>query len=246
MASLLTYAIGDIHGSYTKLANLVRHCRDHSDINPARFVFLGDYVDRGKRSREVVKLLIELQTEGSDEFVCLKGNHEEMLLNAARRHDESIWLDNGGLATLRSYGVGSAAEIPAEHLAWFEKLPVTKSDERRFFVHAGIMPGVPLEQQRQEVMLWIREPFLSNDGDHGRYVVHGHTPTGTGRPEVCHNRLNLDTYAWYGPMLFAAVFEEHRVGPVAFIADDGSIVAAPPINAREQELYASGHRARMR
>jgi Calcineurin-like phosphoesterase len=246
MPSLLTYAIGDIHGSFTKLANLVRHCRDHQDTNPARFVFLGDYVDRGKRSQEVINHLIELQREAPDEIVCLKGNHEDMLLGAAHRQDESIWLDNGGDATLRSYGVSRAADIPAEHLAWFENLPITESDERRFFVHAGIMPGIPLEQQRPEVMLWIREPFLSNDSDHGRYVVHGHTPTGTGRPEVCPNRLNLDTFAWYGHPLFAAVFEEHRVGPLAFIADDGSIATAPPINARERELYASGRRARMR
>jgi serine/threonine protein phosphatase 1 len=246
MSALLTYAIGDVHGSFTKLANLVRHCRDHSETSHERFVFLGDYVDRGKRSHEVVKLLIELQTEAPNDVVCLKGNHEDMLLNAANQSDESIWLDNGGDATLRSYGVSRAADIPADHLAWFETLPVTESDERRFFVHAGIMPGIPLEQQRPEVMLWIREPFLSSDSDHGRYVVHGHTPTETGRPDVRHNRLNLDTYAWYGHPLFAAVFEKHRVGPVAFIADDGSIVTAPPINAREQELYASGRRARMR
>jgi serine/threonine protein phosphatase 1 len=246
MASLLTYAIGDIHGSYTKVANLVRHCRDHCEQGHARFVFLGDYIDRGKRSREVVKLLIDLQMAAPDEVVCLKGNHEAMLLNAAYRHDESIWLDNGGDTTLRSYGVASATELPAEHLAWFENLPLAESDERRFFVHAGIMPGIPLAQQREDVMLWIREPFLSDDNDHGRYIVHGHTPTGTGRPEVRHNRLNLDTFAWYGHPLFAAVFEERRVGPLAFIADDGSIVAAPPINAREREMYASGIRARAR
>jgi serine/threonine protein phosphatase 1 len=246
MAAVLTYVIGDIHGSFTKLANLVRHCRDHRESSHARFVFLGDYVDRGKRSREVVSLLIELQTAAPNEVVCLKGNHEDMLLNAAYQHDESIWLDNGGDATLRSYGVNRASEIPTEHLAWFGNLPIADTDERRFFVHAGIMPGIPLAQQRQEVLLWIREPFLSDDGDHGRFIVHGHTPTGTGRPDVRHNRLNLDTYAWYGNPLFAAVFEERRVGPLAFIADDGSIVPAPPINAVERELYASGRRARMR
>ncbi len=246
MTAVLTYAIGDVHGSYTKLANLVRHCRDHSGINRARLIFLGDYVDRGKRSREVVDLLMELQAETPDEIVCLRGNHEDMLLSAADRQDEAMWLHNGGEATLESYGVERATDIPAEHLRWFANLPIAETDERRFFVHAGIMPGVPLAEQRKEVMLWIREPFLSDDSDHGRYVVHGHTPTGTGSPELRHNRLNLDTLAWSGHPLFAAVFEERRVGPMAFIADDGTLAAAAPINARERELYGSGLRARGR
>ena len=242
----LTYAIGDVHGSYTKLANLLRHCRDHCGSNDARFVLLGDYVDRGRRSREVVSLLIETQAALPGRVVCLRGNHEDMLIAAANRQDEAMWLHNGGDATLRSYGVPSAEEIPADHLAWFESLPLFSHDQRRFFVHAGIMPGIPLAQQRKEVMLWIREPFLSDATDHGLYIVHGHTPTGTGSPELCPNRLNLDTYAWYGNPLNAAVFDEQRVGPLAFIADDGSIAAAPPINAREQELFGSGRRARAR
>ncbi len=246
MAAVLTYAIGDIHGSYTKVANLVRHCIDHSGENVARFVFLGDYIDRGKRSREVVKLLIETQAAWPGQVVCLKGNHEDMLLGAISRHDESMWLYNGGDTTLRSYGVRRAADIPADHLAWFEDLPLSHSDDRRFFAHAGIMPGIPLEQQDKDVLLWIREPFLSDASEHGLYIVHGHTPTGTGAPEVCHNRLNLDTLAWYGNPLVAAVFDERRVGPLAFISDDGTIAPAAPINAREGEMFTSGRRAHAR
>jgi serine/threonine protein phosphatase 1 len=246
MAAVLTYAIGDIHGSYTKLANLLRHCTDHCGSNTARFMFLGDYVDRGKRSREVVSLLVETQRALPGQVVCLMGNHEEMLLAAANRHNEAMWHYNGGEATLQSYGVGHPAELPAEHLDWFANLPVADSDDRRFYVHAGIMPGIPLAQQRKDVLLWIREPFLSDENDHGLYVVHGHTPTGTGAPDLRANRLNLDTLAWYGNPLIAAVFDEHRVGPVAFVADDGSVTAAGAINQREQELYGSGKRARAR
>jgi serine/threonine protein phosphatase 1 len=242
--ALLTYAIGDIHGSYTKLTNLLRHCRDHCGTNQARFVFLGDYIDRGKRSREVVKLLIDLTRAAPGQVVCLMGNHEHMLLAAANRKDEAMWLCNGGEPTLASYGVASAAQIPLEHLAWLEGLPDATRDERRFYVHAGIMPGIALEQQRTEVMLWIREPFLSDLSDHELYVVHGHTPTGTGLPELRHNRLNLDTLAWYGNPLFAAVFDQRRVGPLAFIADDGTVTAAPAINAREEEMFGSPMRAR--
>ena len=175
--AVLTYAIGDVHGSYTKVANLLRHCNDHCGGNDARFVFLGDYVDRGKRSRDVVNFLIETQAAAPDRIVCLLGNHEEMLLNAASLGDEMVWLHNGGDTTLQSYGVDRAADIPAEHLAWLEGLPYATSDDKRFFVHAGIMPGIPLAEQRKDVMLWIREPFLSDENDHGRYVVHGHTPT---------------------------------------------------------------------
>lgn len=246
MAAVLTYAIGDIHGSYTKLANLLRHCLDHCGDNTARIVLLGDYVDRGKRSREVVSLLMATQARLPGQIICLRGNHEEMLIAAANRHDEAMWLHNGGGATLHSYGAGSADEIPVEHLAWFESLPLYEHDQRRFFVHAGIMPGIPLAQQRKEVLLWIREPFLSDATDHGLYIVHGHTPTDTRRPELHPNRLNLDTLAWYGNPLTAAVFDERRVGPIAFIADDGTISPAPPINAREQEMFGSGRRARAR
>jgi serine/threonine protein phosphatase 1 len=250
LMALLTYAIGDIHGSFTRLANLLRHCRDHHGSNPARFVFLGDYIDRGGRSREVVALLMETQRTTGHEVVCLKGNHEDLLLSAANRqtpeHDPALWLDNGGDATLRSYGVERAEQIPAEHLAWFENLPLSTKDERRFFVHAGIKPGIPLAQQQKKTLLWIREPFLSDQSDHGHYIVHGHTPTETGAPDVRHNRLNLDTLAWRGHPLFAAVFEERRVGPMAFIADDGSIAPAAPINAREQEMFPPERRARVR
>jgi serine/threonine protein phosphatase 1 len=242
----LTYAIGDVHGSFTKLANLIRHCRDHCGGHEYRIVCVGDYVDRGKRSREVVDHLIEAQAAAPGRLTCLMGNHEDMLLAAAKTGDEMIWLDNGGDATLRSYGVRCAADIPAEHLAWLEQLPVSACDDKRFFVHAGVMPGIALDRQRKEVMLWIREPFLSDESDHGLYIVHGHTPSETGAPELRHNRLNLDTYAWYGPPLVAAVFDERRVGPLSFICDDGSVVPAPPINALEEERYAPGSRARAR
>ena len=246
MAAVLTYAIGDIHGSYTKVANLLRHCVDHCGDNTARFVLLGDYVDRGRRCREVVEFLIETQKRWPGRVTCLRGNHEDMLIAAAGGQDAAMWLYNGGEATLHSYGVRSAGEIPAEHLAWFESLPLYEHDQRRFYVHAGIMPGIPLAQQRKEVMLWIREPFLSDTTDHGLYIVHGHTPTDTGEPELRPNRLDLDTLAWSGNPLIAAVFDERRVGPLAFIADDGTISPAAPINAREQELFGSGRRARAR
>jgi serine/threonine protein phosphatase 1 len=246
MASLLTYAIGDIHGSYTKLVNLLRHVTRHCDSNDFRIVFLGDYVDRGRRSREAVNLLIETQTALPQQVVCLKGNHEEMVVDAANGRDEMVWLDNGGDATLKSYGVRRAADIPVEHLAWFEQLPLAITDEKRLFVHAGIMPGIPLRLQRKEVMLWIREPFLSDESDHGQFIVHGHTPCQTLKPDLRPNRLNVDTYAFGGGPLTAAVFDERMTGPLAFIADDGTVTPAPPIAADEHLERPARSRAQWR
>jgi serine/threonine protein phosphatase 1 len=234
MVGTLTYAVGDIHGSYTKLANLYRHCLDHSAGKPHRFVFLGDYVDRGKRVQDVVSFLIKVQASAPERVVCLMGNHEDMLLRAAKGIEVSVWLNNGADATLRSYGVGSAAEIPGAHLDWIAALPLSSTDERRFYVHAGIMPGVPLKKQARNVLLWMREPFLSDPREHGRFIVHGHTPLKTHTPQFLPNRLNLDTMAVLGGPLTAAVFDEKTTGPLAFITDDGKIVKAPKITELEE------------
>jgi serine/threonine protein phosphatase 1 len=223
MPGPLIYAVGDIHGSYYKLTRLLKHCNGHCGRRKARFVFIGDYIDRGQHSREVVELLIELQKAKPGQISCLRGNHEEMLISVLQDGDKAIWLYNGGDITLRSYGVSSADAIPDEHLAWFNSLPLCESDDKRFFVHAGIFPGVPLDQQDRDTMLWIREPFLSDPRDHGLYIVHGHTPLETGEPEYLPNRLNLDTGAVFGGPLTAAVFDESAVGPIAFITDDGRV-----------------------
>ncbi|MGH6768737.1 MAG: metallophosphoesterase family protein [Xanthobacteraceae bacterium] len=223
MSTALTYAIGDIHGCFRKLADLLRHCREHAGTQDFRFVFLGDYVDRGAHSREVVTLLMERQASEPERYVCLMGNHEDMLVNAARGENELHWLDNGGDATLASYGVRRAQDIPPAHLAWFERLPLASRDERRFYVHAGIMPGEPLDTQRKEVLLWIRERFLLDPRDHGLFVVHGHTPTETGLPDLQPNRVNIDTRAWAGGPLTAAAFDDTTTGPPAFIRDDGRV-----------------------
>ena len=230
MPGTLTYAIGDIHGSYTMLVNLLKHCNSHCGSNVAHFVFVGDYVDRGGRSRDVVNLLIEAQSVAPEQFVCLRGNHEEMLISSSKNVNEAMWLENGGQKTLDSYGVARAEEIPTEHLAWFKNLPLAFSDGGRFFVHAGIRPGIPLDQQQKDVMLWIREPFLSDPRDHGHYIVHGHTPVEIGRVEHLRNRLNLDSGAVFGGRLTAAVFNDAKTGPIAFITDDGTIMAAPALS----------------
>jgi diadenosine tetraphosphatase ApaH/serine/threonine PP2A family protein phosphatase len=231
---MLTYAIGDIHGCFLKLRRLLGYCAIHCGSCTPRFIFIGDYVDRGPNSAEVVRFLMEEQARVPDRMTCLRGNHEAMLIDAVGGGDELLWLLNGGLATLESYRVETAAELPAEHVSWFKSLPFAISDAKRFFVHAGVEPGTPLNEQPEDAMLWIRRPFLSDLRDHGKYVVHGHTPAEDGRPEIRPNRLNIDTGAFYGGPLTAAVFDETSIGPLAFITDDGEITEAPALDPREK------------
>ncbi|WP_249210044.1 metallophosphoesterase family protein [Bradyrhizobium manausense] len=194
----------------------------------ARFILIGDYVDRGPDSKQVVDFLIRRQSDRGRNFICLRGNHEEMLVRAANkeRSDRDLmnWWGNGGEQTLESYGVDDPSELPTEHLSWMQHLPLTHIDRHRLFAHAGIRPGVPLALQSEGDLLWIREPFLSSTDDHGVLVVHGHTPTPSRQPDLRPNRLNLDTGACFGGPLCAAAFSRGLRAPMMFATDSGEIV----------------------
>ena len=212
-----TYAIGDIHGSLRKLRSVIVGCERDAGGEPHRFVFVGDYIDRGPDSRGVVEFLIDLQSRNPG-TVCLTGNHEALALAAldSRLYADN-WLMEGGEQTLRSYGVASVADLPARHVAWLKSLPLSHDDGLRFFVHAGVDPARPLDRQNADDLIWIREPFLSDTRDYGRLIVHGHTPLRSGTPDLRANRLNLDTAAVYGGPLTAAVFTPQQAGPVGFL-----------------------------
>lgn len=213
----LTYAIGDIHGLQRQLGELLARCRRHAAGRATTLIFLGDYIDRGPASAEVVTMLMELQASGTEKVVALKGNHEAVILDiAAGTIAPDRWLTQGGPATLASYGVDDVRDLPADHLEWMRALPVKFDDGNRFFVHAGVDPQRPLDDQRDHDLIWIREPFLSDTSDFGRLVVHGHTPT-KGAPDLRRNRLNIDTGAVYGGPLTAAVFSDEAVAPVDFL-----------------------------
>lgn len=214
-----TYAIGDIHGCLTKLIGLIGLCQADAGERPTKFIFLGDYIDRGPDSQGVVEFLMSLQKDRPGDVICLMGNHEDMLLAARDAPDwEDNWLRNGGLQTLQSYGVATVAGIPQDHIDWMRNLPKFHDDGLRFFVHAGIRPDRPLDRQSEHDLLWIREPFLSSAKDFGRFIVHGHTPLKAGRPDIRPNRLNLDTAAVYSGPLTGAVFERGRPAPKAFLS----------------------------
>jgi serine/threonine protein phosphatase 1 len=213
-----TYAIGDVHGCLDQLQRLVEICERDGGAQKIKFVFIGDYIDRGPDSRGVIDFLIDLQTWSPDEIVCLVGNHEAMLLAAIDDEaNEPYWLRNGGNETLYSYRAPSPVDILRKHIEWLRSLPTFHDDGIRFFVHAGVHPDRPLDQQNEHDLLWIREPFLSSTKDFGRLVVHGHSPIKSGVPDQRPNRLNIDTGAVYGRTLTAAVFTDEDNQPVKFL-----------------------------
>lgn len=211
-AGTTVYAIGDVHGRLDLLEDLeamiVRHAARHPGGRRV-LVFVGDYIDRGYESRRVVDRLIAGPPEGF-ERVCLRGNHEDFLLQfLTEGRDAEMWLANGGRETLMSYGVAVppggrldlqalrvelAEAIPAEHLAFFEGLGLIHYEGDYAFVHAGVRPGVPLDEQDAHDLMWIRDTFLDANDDWGRVVVHGHTPTPA--PQVRANRIGIDTGAY--------------------------------------------------
>lgn len=218
------YVVGDIHGR----ADLLERQHDLIDADFAgntchtvKVVYLGDYIDRGPDSARVLE---RLSTRHADfvEVALLRGNHEEMLLRFLI--DPSIgpaWRQLGGLETLQSYGIDVDATvkkegypglsqrlnqaIPSHHLALLERLEASQTIGDYFFCHAGVRPGVPLEQQRAEDLTWIRSPFLEATGHFGKMVVHGHSPTN--QPDFRHNRINIDTKAYSTGRLTCLVLE---------------------------------------
>ena len=220
MTDAITCAIGDVHGCRQMLDAVLDRCRHYLGDRPARFVFLGDYIDRGPDSRGVVETLMDLQRRLPGGVVCLRGNHEALLIDAYATGDVELWeVRNGGDATLASYGIEELRQLPPEHLAWFRSLPASFDDGRRFFVHAGVNPTRPLDAQDEHDLVWIREPFLSTARDYGRLIVHGHTPQRNGQPDRRGWRLNLDTAAVYGGRLTAAIFFDSETAPLAFLND---------------------------
>ena len=216
------YAIGDIHGHLALLEQLQGLIDEDLAARPAGRaieVYLGDYVDRGPDSAGVVEALAGPPPEGL-ERVCLIGNHEDFLLQFL--DDPSVlqsWLDNGGLATLASYGVVAASveaepdkvraafreALPAHHLRFFHDLALGHRVGDVLFVHAGIRPDVPIEAQDPHDLMWIRGPFLGFDGPLPVRVVHGHTPVRA--PTVTPYRIGIDTGAFATGILTCAVLE---------------------------------------
>jgi serine/threonine protein phosphatase 1 len=213
------YAIGDIHGCTAKLVEL--HYAIAADLaqNPVErsvLIHLGDVIDRGADSAGVLWLLSGEIAPAVTERIDLRGNHETLMLNAlapgASTRDATLWLDNGGDKALKSYGIGKsepieswAGLIPPPHLDWLRSLRLCHSEGGYLFVHAGIRPGIALDQQDPDDLIWIRDEFLYSRAPHPLVVVHGHSMVQ--KPEILKNRIGIDTGAVMGNVLTCLVLE---------------------------------------
>jgi serine/threonine protein phosphatase 1 len=217
------YAVGDIHGCLDRLVALHEVIAEDMAARPVAhttLVHLGDYVDRGADSAQVIDWLINQPPVPADAIVNLMGNHEFMMLSALAGVDKEApnhWMTNGGADSLLSWGISRnvpptewANRIPRQHLFFLRDLEICHHIGPYLFVHAGIRPGVPLDKQSRQDMMWIREPFLSSRADHGAVVVHGHTPKR--EPIVQPNRIAIDTGAVLGGALTCVVLEDDKLG----------------------------------
>ena len=206
-------AIGDIHGCIKKLENLLKYL---SIRNNDRVVFLGDYIGRGPNSKEVISLLIELK-EKNDNVIFLLGNHENLLLEYVRSPDDILipYLRQQHIeAFVKSYGENDLGSLhtlsfmPKEHVEFLKSLQLYYTEQEYLFVHAGIMPGLPLEKHTAMEFCEVRDIFLESDFDIGKTVVFGHTAFEM--PLVTKNKIGIDTGAVYGNVLTAVVLPEIR------------------------------------
>jgi serine/threonine protein phosphatase 1 len=253
---LRIYAIGDIHGRADLLAALLREIEIDRKVHaPDRSVtvFLGDYIDRGPASRDVIDLLLDHGRTNSAVF--LKGNHETYI---RRFLDDPTILDEwrlcGGLETLCSYGLAPSVApsrpeqrqlsrefarlIPAQHLQFIASLDKMFWCGDFLFVHAGIRPGVSLRNQKEEDLLWIRDEFLSSESRFEKFVVHGHTPVEA--MDIHANRINIDTGAFATGRLTCIAIEGTSIVPVIAARDWAgarSAKADASFSARTRAVY---------
>jgi len=217
------YCIGDIHGRLDLLDELHDMIRADAETHEGSrgIVYLGDYIDRGAQSRQVLDRLIEQPLAGFD-TVHLLGNHEQAMLDfLADPRAAAAWLGFGGQVTLLSYGVGLGrvqmlhrldqlrdeleARLPAPHLEFLANCRTMYVEGSYCFAHAGIRPGVELAGQKAEDLMWIRDEFTRSRADHGHIVVHGHSISD--EVEWLPNRIGIDTGAFYSGLLTALVLE---------------------------------------
>lgn len=218
------YVIGDIHGCYELWLDLLDRIENHARALPEgpapQLILLGDMIDRGPGSKKVLRVAYETQRLNTD-LIVLLGNHELMMLDALARRKGALdgWLRAGGQETLRSFGIeppfnskevvtALREAIPAEWVDWLRQLPLSIRSGDYFFCHAGVRPGVAIKRQLPRDLLWIRDDFVNDAGEHGVVVVHGHSVCRS--VEVRHNRIGVDTGAYTSGELSAVYLEGTR------------------------------------
>jgi serine/threonine protein phosphatase 1 len=252
----VVYAIGDIHGCLAQLqeleAQIADDCRGFDSVAT---ILLGDLIDRGPSSAQVIDYLLTTSPPGNHARYCLAGNHEMLMSEfIGRPFAQSSWLDFGGIETLASYGVypdaihdRSSKEIrakldsyiPSEHLSFLDGLPVAIETDSYIFVHAGMQPHLELAQQADADLMWYRDDFVEDYQDVGKVVVHGHTPLEI--PLIGSNRIGIDTGAYLTGRL-SAVRLERGTSPRVLVADANPNKPKPS----NKELLAEGSASRHR
>ena len=202
-------AIGDIHGMYFKLIELM------NTISPSKedkIIFMGDYIDRGPDSKQVLDYVISMIEDGFN-VIPLKGNHEDMFINYLRKDEveDGLFLYNGGRKTIESYRKVNNGKflLPKKHRQFLDNLKLYHEEEFYFFVHAGVSPNVNPSQVDSDDALWIREDFIWSDNNWGKVIVFGHTIQSDG-PLIMHNKRGIDTGAFSRDKLTAMVIDEGR------------------------------------
>ncbi|MCD6450220.1 MAG: serine/threonine protein phosphatase [Thermotogaceae bacterium] len=198
----MLYAIGDIHGMYEPLIALF-------NLLPLskgdKIIFLGDYIDRGPQSRKVIEFLKVLKN--NHKVLLLKGNHEDMLIKCIENGECFIWKMNGCAATVSSFG---GIENIRKELNFFKSLKISHEEGKFFFVHGGVKPGVPLENQQESDMIWIRDEFIYSENPlPGKIVVFGHTPFE--EVLIMKDKIGIDTGCVYGGKLSAIRLDDMKV-----------------------------------
>lgn len=220
------YAIADLHGRYDLLLEAVNKIYDHAGEGDYKIITLGDYIDRGPQSQEIISFLMKQ----GDSFICLKGNHEDMMIQSiVTPLDPDWWVGNGGGTTLLSYGHPdvkymaevSYAYVPEEHIKWMSSLPLYYETEKQVFVHAGIPDNkLPLDKQDEEKMMWMLYNPTDMGGWQGKHVVHGHHQFADGPHEYLGGqggRTDLDVFAWHEGRIVIGVFDDTQGHALEFI-----------------------------
>lgn len=205
--------ISDIHGCYKELKKLIGMLESSGEYvkNTDTLIFLGDYIDRGPDSKKVISFVRELQNE-SENVIPLMGNHEKMCVDYFEDGD-SCWTFNGKRTTVSSYGSISALSDDVE---WMKSLPIYYENDKFIFVHAGINPDVPLEENTSYDLLWERDGFLYNTSEFDKKVIFGHTPSlfynESDLPyETIGGNIGIDTGCVFSGKLTALIIEEDEI-----------------------------------
>ena len=204
-----TYVFGDIHGCHQPLRRLL------ANISPNKkedtLIFLGDYINRGACSKDVISELIQMKNSFSH-MITLMGNHEQIFLSYLHGYNRELFFRMGGAMTLESYGITEPWPdavpnlIPSEHLNFFNELMFYWEDNHYIYVHGGVQPGVHLSQQSPEWLLWAREKFINSKYNYQKRIIYGHTPFEN--PKIDANKIGIDTGLVFGGKLSCLILPD--------------------------------------